>query len=528
MKHLRLIVMATVILGITWSCQQDEDLSPQIKEQVFLSESDMNGMTKLGKQLENPYSVENMKKALKSLKASSSNGRTSGEEIEITTTHFYIKFKPKNEDELSVLKRDSTLILYDYPLDYEIEEVGDFYHDPAIPINQPTYQYCAAEINKELPDDIEYELLANLFIPDEEGDEDDESTSGRISSSDFIDALVDQSLVLTGNLAEEDASTSDYSNARRSKWRPAGRIQVWDDNFGRYVGIEGVEVRARRWFTTHEGIANSLGYYSCNGRFRRDANYSIKWERYQFLIRDKWLSPAKYDGPKKRGNWDLNIRNGAQEFYATIFRAAHHYYYKNIKGLRRPPQNGTFKTQMKIRAYNESNSDKNGSHKEERRFLGLGSQIKIWNPQNTSRSIYATTIHELAHASHWDLKRSDFDDSDKIVKESWARGVQWELTRTIYSGYVSSYSRLRYTGVVQDMIDGSKTTTSRYYFTDSNPWVSSTKIYSDAVSGYSIRQIEDALQGKKSWNSWRDNIKNKYNNGTKNNLDATFIHWNTK
>jgi len=42
---------------------------------------------------------------------------------------------------------------------------------------------------------------------------------------------------------------------------------------------------------------------------------------------------------KKRGDWNLNIKGGTQEYYATLFRAAHHYYYKNIKGLRRPSQN---------------------------------------------------------------------------------------------------------------------------------------------------------------------------------------------
>jgi hypothetical protein len=47
----------------------------------------------------------------------------------------------------------------------------------------------------------------------------------------------------------------------------------------------------------------------------------------------------------------------------------------------------------------------------------------------------------------------------------------------------------------------------------------------DQVSGYSIRQIEDALQSKKTWNEWRDNIKNSYNNATENNLDALFAHW---
>ena len=277
-KLTRIIAVATVILGITWSCQTDENLELSSTEQ-FLSIEDMEGMTKLGQQLENPYSVENMKKALESLQASNPNGRTSEEEIEITTTHLYIRFKPKDEEELAILKNDSTLTLYDHPLDYEIEETGDFYHDPTIPIDQPTYQYCAVEMETELPVGVEYELLAELYIPDEDSDEnDEESASGRITSPDFIDALVDQSLVLTGNLSEKNASTGDYSNARRRKWRPAGTIRVWDDNLNRFVGVEGVEVRARRWFTTHKGSANAQGRYSCSGRFRRAAiNLVVKY-----------------------------------------------------------------------------------------------------------------------------------------------------------------------------------------------------------------------------------------------------------
>jgi hypothetical protein len=48
----------------------------------------------------------------------------------------------------------------------------------------------------------------------------------------------------------------------------------------------------------------------------------------------------------------------------------------------------------------------------------------------------------------------------------------------------------------------------------------------DDVSGYTIRQIEDALIGQRTWNEWRDNIKNSYNNATENNIDALFAHWN--
>jgi len=90
---IRPIFVAAVILGITWSCQKEEDFFPQ--NDNFLSENEMQGMTKLGRQLENPYSVDNMRKAYENLKSSNANGRISGDELEISTTHFYIKFKPK-------------------------------------------------------------------------------------------------------------------------------------------------------------------------------------------------------------------------------------------------------------------------------------------------------------------------------------------------------------------------------------------------------------------------------------------------
>ncbi len=44
----------------------------------------------------------------------------------------------------------------------------------------------------------------------------------------------------------------------------------------------------------------------------------------------------------------------------------------------------------------------------------------------------------------------------------------------------------------------------------------------DQVSGYTIKQIEDVLSYTSSWNNWRDNIKSRYSNPTKNNLDKLF------
>jgi len=52
------------------------------------------------------------------------------------------------------------------------------------------------------------------------------------------------------------------------------------------------------------------------------------------------------------------------------------------------------------------------------------------------------------------------------------------------------------------------------------------KRFYDQVSGYTIRQIEDVINGEMTWNKWKTNIKNSYENETEENLDALFNYWN--
>ncbi|MFZ2430920.1 MAG: hypothetical protein WAW57_07235, partial [Lutibacter sp.] len=95
-------------------------------------------------------------------------------------------------------------------------------------------------------------------------------------------------------------------------------------------------------------------------------------------------------------------------------------------------------------------------------------------------------------------------------------GVQWELTRMIYPSYRGGLTILPdYTQIVVDMVDINYSYSSNL----------NNGLYNDNVSGYTIREIEDALDGEKTWDGWKNNIKNKYNNGTENNLDALFNYW---
>lgn len=518
-SRLRSIVVAMVILGITGSCQQEEDLSPD--RDKFLNEG-MKGMTKLGKQLENPYSVENMRKAYNNLKSSNTTGRTSGDEIEIITTHLYIKFKPENEEELAILKRDSTLTFYQHPLDYEILEGGTYYHDPSVPIGTPTYQYVSLPIDTEIPIGVEYDLLEELFIPDEY--KDTVVSNGRIASNELVESLVNEALRITGN---SDKTSLSNGRVQASSWRPAGRIQLFDDELGRLVGVQGAKVQARRWFTTHEGITDANGNFSCNGTFKRDANYSIPWERYHYDIRSGSLVKALYNGPKMKGNWNLEIRGGASRMYAIVHQACHDYYYGNRLGLKSPPQNSFWKTSLKISVWDKPNGDAHGSHCKDCRFLGISSRLRIWNNGGTCQAIYGTTIHELAHASHWELRKNNWNDNntESRVKESWARGVQWALGRLRYPNYRGGPTiRPNYTQVVVDMIDTRAPLDAFGRPLDINE--GSEILTQDDVTGYTIRQIEDVLSSTSNWNDWENNIRNRYNNGTENNLPALFAHWN--
>jgi hypothetical protein len=291
------------------------------------------------------------------------------------------------------------MAVYQYPLDYEVIDGSTTYHDPQVPPGQPTYQYAAVPLDFLFPE-VGYEILEELFIPEE-------ASGLKAGLPVAVEDLVTEALRITNNLGDENITKS-------GSWRPAGTMRVWDDTLKIYVPIVGLEVRARRWFTTHKGITNKNGYYSCNGTFKREANYSLQFERYHFEIRDGWLSTANINGPKKKGNLNLDMKNGKREFWATIFRAAYHYYHQDIKSLRRPPLNSFWNTQLKLRAVYEANSS-NGTHCASCRFLGLGSAIKIYNPQNSSMQIYGTTIHEIAHASHWKMDPDTYNcqyDSD--------------------------------------------------------------------------------------------------------------------
>ena len=319
---------------------------------------------------------------------------------------------------------------------------------------------------------------------------------------------------------------------------------------GSYVPLKGAQVLLRDTFTIGNEITNSNGYFSFD-ELRGEKRFIIQWERFEYSIRNGSLFQAETRGPKQNRRWDHDIRGGDDEYHGMIHLAAHDYYYGSRFGLISPPRNSFGSNQIKIAARElASNSYSSFSHIKGDLTFGIAPQIHIKANDQSSDKVYGVTIHELAHAAHFNLTPNSYDNivrdsfigsssvnnNNRRLLETWAKTVEivFALKRynldagnSDYEYYVSkngyeyeNYQNLtitqenHYTSAGFDMLD------------DFNQRVENGSDYPiDRVDGYTISQLETALIGADAWWVWRDNIKSKYNNPTRIFLDELFDNW---
>lgn len=385
-------------------------------------------MIVLGNQLQNPYSVENMQMAYNIIKRRYGDAIPN---ITVDTTHHYIKFSPKNEEEFIDLVSDTSMNLFTYPLDYEILSVGGlYYQDPSIPDSLPTFQYASIEAGYTPHTQVRYENLENLCIP-----EITKYYTQNLNDS-IIRLWVDVALLMTDNYEED---TSHTKSTLEDSYHPCGKITVQDDIVGDFIPIENVEVRARRWFTVYTARTDETGEFYMPNTFKRPCNYSLVWSTFRYYITNGIWFPAVYNGPKQKENWDLDISDNGKSFrFATLFRAANRYFEKTIGGLKRP----NVWTKLKIAYVDDKGSGINWGNNWQTFIFGLAGlpNIIVWGKYSDydvykpSDVLFSTTIHELGHASHISLlSEFQYIQVDPIIYESWASAVEWYITKVEYN-----------------------------------------------------------------------------------------------
>ena len=384
-----------------------------------------------------------------------------------------------------------------------------------------------------MPQGVPYDVLDLVYIPDEDpllAQYEDTPIDERVS------LLMIQALKRTGNFdttENYDIMTSGGELPKRllpSKWTPAGTIRLTDNSLNNITGLAGAKVRVWRFVEIRETLTDHNGNYNMGHRFRFDVNYSIKWERNDFQIRSGSHGQAYFNGPNKRGDWNLDIVSGISWHYAQVHRGAYDYYYNNPTGLRTPPTNGFLGTRMTFGVYDEGDR---ANYRHWQR-LWFGPEIRMYSkwPNGNARTAqqqYRTTIHELAHASHFNLSHWHFRNCQDMVQESWAVGVAWAFERLKYPtslvfdwqsttlSWISTTGERQYTPLVIDLIDNFNQRTNNNGNLD---------FPIDFVSGYTIRTIEDKLVHKTTMNAWRDDLKTSKPGGVSDfNLDQLFLNY---
>lgn len=496
----------TILTGLLCALVSCDDAAPPEPQETTAEEAAAS--TELGEQLTNPYSLSVMRQALREVREEA-GGLKSACDIELEPTHLYVRFAPADSAELFELLADTTLEVFDHPLDRAILSWGEGYHDPELPDSVPTYQYCAAPIGQTLPR-ISHAVLDSLYQPDVPEDDAEEGAGTLKAAPAFdFDRLERQAYQIAG---------LEQGLKRSSKYRPEGYLKYEDTSTGATEGIEGAKLRFHYFTKVRRCYTNNQGHFHDSSTFRHDPHCEVQWERVNFLVRPTSglkVAETHLTGSEKR-NFVCRCGTNAWK-YASVFRGAHYYYHHwYIGGLTRPPAWGI--RHIMIRASN--NSDYDHGKYSHRVWMGLGSDIHIYVCGRTSAEIFGTTVHELAHAVHHQNDRGNFHGCSDIVKETWARGVQWYMLTQRYGTAITeravTFGRNEYTGLVRDLIDGTFTTSKRVELRD----------YHDRVTGFSIKQIEDIIvKGKaQSWNSLRQKVKNFYH-GDKADIDELFNAW---
>jgi hypothetical protein len=411
-QKLSSLLLFILFISVTSSCEKAS------RPNQF--QTNIGGDMVLGEQLENPYSISNMQIALENLLQ---DNKTISD-FEVETTDLYVRFLPNTIEEYELLIQDS-LELFDYPLDYEIIEFGEYYQDPEIPSNEQTWLYTVVPVNYTFVN-VEYEILEELFLPDsyEEGEKSSQNMK------EFLMTLEDEALKITGNLELDKGS-------KLAPKKPKGYIKVKDTDFNTLVPVKKVKVRVRRWFVIETDYTDLQGFYKIDHGFRRDVNYSIVfenqtgfkiWGNYAFLTPARHSfgshSPegADFNSYQTSVSWKwLSVNNGLYEYreYCDLFAMAKPPSNMRIwvNELNNPGNSGA--TPMLRRTFGWFNFNTNNQVLSFLVSMNLGLEItanivvnvmsfvepdmilNINTGSSSSQGVFRLACHESAHATHW-------------------------------------------------------------------------------------------------------------------------------
>lgn len=406
--------------------------TPEAVEQPEVNGNDADtgvyhDMIVLGRQLEDPYSVENVTRALESLYP------TKADRVVVEPTDYYVRFLPTGEEQIRELE-SLGIMLIDHPVDFEIIREGDYYHDPSIKEGDMTWQYAVVRKGFRFPPDIRHEILDKCYLAEND-------QSGTKAGWVDWEEVEREAYRLTGN-GEMLPATKGEDNV------PEGRITIIDDFSGHEVGVSGVRVSCHSFVKFSHAFTDKDGYYKMGRSFPSEVRYRLVFKnRKGFALGfNLLLQPASCSALGKTSPSGLSAvvdKDSDRRLYTrcVVSNAAYDYYEgcESDKGrIRTPPANLRIWLFQNMRGSSAAmmqqgtvvDGSKIGA------FLGdYSSLLEMFLPDITLglkdvdsyAAIYSATQHELAHASHFMQVGVDY----------WKNYIDFILTSYVKSGFVA-------------------------------------------------------------------------------------------
>ncbi len=286
-----------------------------------------------------PYSVVAMQLATQQVLGSSAG---------VGVNAWYMRFKPSNTDQLAALE-DNDIDLFDYPLDYEVVQEGDYYYDGITPTETIPWLYAVVPVNFITPTGITNELLQQIHVPNDYRVEKKafENTGNYVDDADCLvasrpdfdpnnppapcpDVCNPQCPDYDPNLCSGGGGGGGIPPISVSRI-PSGAITVTDDILNTNLPVRKARVVAKRFLKIERTFTNDLGQYQFTKSFRNKVKLNVKFKNDDAIIKGlrgirfwQMLMPVKINMGTYRGNLN-NIPYNVDDNNDVKSRGARHW-----------------------------------------------------------------------------------------------------------------------------------------------------------------------------------------------------------
>ena len=459
--------------------------------------------TILGKQIENPYSLNYMRKALEEVRKTSLSKAALN--YEINANYLHVRFLPANPEEYEQLLADSTIELFDRPMLCEIEQESEAYHDPTLPEDAITWQYTTVPINYKFPK-IEYEILDSCFVPEDEPETLTKSLRGFNP-----EILTSIAFRLAGQEYDEEPTLT------KKRKVPSGQFRVWNTNIGDWSGIIGVKVKVYngiRWDHTYTDIN---GNYKMSKHYATGLHYKIKFRTSDDII----INNLMFDldaadmglGWHSKGGYDEDFNTNSKVWmWATVNNAVYifrkqlcphfniptpnlklHIWAKNGISSQKPSVTGSAPMgrhiDIELADWMELVSSALDPMDTKNILKKLAPDVIIYK-RNTTTAIYTNVFHEMSHVCHY----------TSVGKWFWKMYVKYIIHNSNYGNKNDEYSGFCGVGEMWGYYFGNYAC-PKYYLNNTDEWNARNYWFNPGIilclvkdAGLSERQIFDCMQ----------------------------------